>query len=225
MPLSVYSAAPSTIHLPGTRSAASLDASTLSRDMFLSHSSAITHPESGLPQQDGPGCETHSPTNTFTFLLIKKGKGSFYIVQSPVRWTAQHASHFLPSLTDLFILTPFSASLGSILARQQLRAKTKSLTFPPLSVARYSFIHLSEQGSQRRGQNWPIFETVAKGDSNLGSLDCESGILPLLSIAALNRRNLSRSAFINIKHAHNQHNNCLFGVNRVETVNTYPSVE
>ena len=25
----------------------------------------------------------------------------------------------------------------------------------------------------------PIFETVAKGDSNSGSLDCESGILPL----------------------------------------------
>ena len=25
----------------------------------------------------------------------------------------------------------------------------------------------------------PIFETVAKGDSNPGSLDCESGILPL----------------------------------------------
>ena len=25
----------------------------------------------------------------------------------------------------------------------------------------------------------PIFETVAKGDSNPGSLDCESGIVPL----------------------------------------------
>ena len=73
------------------------------------------------------------------------GKGSFYIAQYPVRWTAQSASHFLPSLTDLFIPTPFSASPGSILARQQLRAKTKSFTFPPLSIARYSFIQLSEQ--------------------------------------------------------------------------------
>ena len=36
-----------------------------------------------------------------------------------------------------------SASLGSILAMQQLRATTKSLTFPPLSIARYSFIQLS----------------------------------------------------------------------------------
>ena len=32
-----------------------------------------------------------------------------------------------------------SASPGSILATQQLCAKTKSLTFPPLSIARYSF--------------------------------------------------------------------------------------
>ena len=34
---------------------------------------------------------------------------------------------------------------------QQLHAKTKSLTFPPLSTARYSFIQLSELG--RRGEN------------------------------------------------------------------------
>ena len=70
-----------------------------------------------------------------------KGKGSFYIAQYPVRWTAQSASHFLPSLTDLFNPTP----TRSILARQQLRAKTKSLTFPPLSIARYSFIQMSQQ--------------------------------------------------------------------------------
>ena len=44
----------------------------------------------------------------------KKGKGSFYIAQYPVRWTAQSASHVLPSLTDLFIPTPFSASPGSM---------------------------------------------------------------------------------------------------------------
>ena len=34
----------------------------------------------------------------------KKGKGSFYIAQYPVR--SQSALHFLPSLTDLFIPTP-----------------------------------------------------------------------------------------------------------------------
>ena len=99
-------------------------------------------------------------SNTFKHL---KGKGSFYIAQYPVRWTAQSASHFLPP----------------ILARQQLRAKAKSLTFPPLSIARYSFIQLSEQGRQWRERKCPIFETVTKVDSNPVSLDCESGILPL----------------------------------------------
>ena len=65
----------------------------------------------------------------------------FYIALYPVRWTAQSALHF-PPLADLFIPTPFSASLGSILAMQQLR-NDYSLTFPPLSIARYSFIQLS----------------------------------------------------------------------------------
>ena len=112
-------------------------------------------------------------------VLGQKKKGSFYIAQYPVRWTAQSALHFLPSLTDLFIPSSFSASPGSILAMQQLRATTKSLTFPPLSTARYSFIQLSRQGRQWREGKCPIFQTVAKGDSNPGSLDCESDILPL----------------------------------------------
>ena len=72
-----------------------------------------------------------------------------------------------------------SASPGSIQAMQQLRATTKSLTFPPLSIARYSFIQLSQLGRQWREGKCPIFETVARGDSNPGSLDYESGILPL----------------------------------------------
>ena len=70
-----------------------------------------------------------------------KGMVWFYIALYPVRWTAQSALHF-PTLADLFIPTPFSASLGSILAMQQLR-NDYSLTFPPLSIARYSFIQLS----------------------------------------------------------------------------------
>ena len=71
-------------------------------------------------------------------MSIKKVKVWFYIALYPVRWTAQGALHFPP----LFIPTPFSASLGSILAMQQLR-NDYSLTFPPLSIARYSFIQLS----------------------------------------------------------------------------------
>ena len=78
-----------------------------------------------------------------------------------------------------------SASPGSILARQQLRATTKSLTCPPLSMARYSFIQLlSQQWRQWRERKCPIFDTLAKQDSNPGSLDCEYGILPLSYRAA-----------------------------------------
>ena len=78
-----------------------------------------------------------------------------------------------------------SASPGSILATQQLRAKTKSLTFPPLSISTYSFKQLSQLGRQWRERKSPIFETEAKGGSNPGSLDYESGILPR-SITRLN---------------------------------------
>ena len=109
-----------------------------------------------------------------------KGKGSFYIEQYPVRWTAQSGLHFFASPGRPVHSDTNSASPGSILARQQLRAKAKSHTFPPLSIARYSFIQLSEQGDgEWREQKCPIFETVTKWDSNPGSLDCESGILPL----------------------------------------------
>ena len=79
-------------------------------------------------EENATNCNT-SVTYYNPMSFIKKG--SFYIAQYLVRWTAQSASHFLPSLTDLFIPIPFSASPGSILARQQLRANTKSLTFPP----------------------------------------------------------------------------------------------
>ena len=74
--------------------------------------------------------------------IIKvKVKVWFYIALYPVHWTAQSALHF-PPLADLFIPTPLSASLGSILVMQQLR-NDYSLTFPPLYIARYSFIQLS----------------------------------------------------------------------------------
>ena len=65
---------------------------------------------------------------------FKKGKGSFLYsaVSSPLdrskRFTL-FASPGRPVHSDTN-----SASPGSILARQQLRAKAKSLTFPPLSI-------------------------------------------------------------------------------------------
>ena len=92
-----------------------------------------------------------------------------------VRWTAQSALHF-PPLADLFIPTPFSASLGSILAMQQLR-NYYSLTFSPLSIARYSFIQLSRLRRREVKENAKL-RNGNNGDSNPGSLDCESGILP-----------------------------------------------
>ena len=45
-----------------------------------------------------------------------------------------------------------SASLGSILAMQQLR-NDYSLTFPPLSIARYSFIQLSRLRHREENEN------------------------------------------------------------------------
>ena len=49
-----------------------------------------------------------------------------------------------------------------------------SLTFPPLSMARYSFIQLTEQGALERTK-MPKLRNGSKGYSNPGSIDCESG--------------------------------------------------
>ena len=80
-----------------------------------------------------------------------------------------------------------SASTGNILAMQQLRATTKSLTFPPLPIARYSFIQLSEQGRQWRERNCPLFDTVAKG--------IRTRALLIASPAFYSTTELSRSAY------------------------------
>ena len=79
-----------------------------------------------------------------------------------------------------FQLTP----LGGILARQQLRSKgTRLITH--ISTTVYSqeqvLIYTAEfTGASWRERKRPNFET-GKWDSNQGSLDCESGILPLSS--------------------------------------------
>ena len=85
----------------------------------------------------------------------------FYIALYPVRWTAQRALHS-PPLADLFIPTPFSASLGSILAMQQLR-NDYSLTFPPLSIARYSFIQLSRLRRREMKENAQTSKRYQRG--------------------------------------------------------------
>ena len=117
----------------------------------------------------------YSPHSTRTY----KGKGIFYsAVSSPLDHRSKRFTLFALPGRPVHSNTN-SVSPGSILVMHQLRATTKSPTFPPLSKARYSFVQLSQQGRQWRERKCPIFETVAKRDSNPGSLDCESGFLPL----------------------------------------------
>ena len=103
------------------------------------------------------------PAHGPIILLCKKKKVKvwFYIALYPVRWTAQSALHS-PPLADLFIPTPFSASLGSILAMQQLR-NDYSLTFPPLSIARYSFIQLSRLRRREMKENAQTSKRYQRG--------------------------------------------------------------
>ena len=89
-----------------------------------------------------------------------KGKGSFYIAQYPVRWTAQSALHFLPSLTDLFIPTPFTASPGSILSlgktRRSSRLKPRNDSLPrckPNTPAALSNRMLNRETVKASGNN------------------------------------------------------------------------
>ena len=117
--------------------------------IFFTQSIHVTHARPNLPLSSS----TH----------IKKG--GFYIAQYPVRWTAQIALHFLPSLTDLFIPTPFSASPGSILAMQQLRTTTKSLTFPPLSISQVLIYKLTAEstGASMERRKMPNLPNGSKG--------------------------------------------------------------
>ena len=99
-------------------------------------------------------------------------------MQYPVRWTAQRLSS--PGRPDY--LDTNSTSLGSILlfsSHAVITHEDYSTTFPPLSIARYSFIHLSELGHYGENENAKSSKRQQREDSNPGSLDCESGILPL----------------------------------------------
>ena len=58
------------------------------------------------PEELNIGDRHPSTSKSIQCCIWVKGKGSFYIAQYPVRWTAQSALHFLPSLADLFIPTP-----------------------------------------------------------------------------------------------------------------------
>ena len=75
--------------------------------------------------------------------------GIVYVAQYPVRWTVQRTLHFTLLKTCSFRhQLDFSGKRSS---HAGIMREDYSLTFPPLSIARYSFIQLS--GLRRRGVN------------------------------------------------------------------------
>ena len=77
----------------------------------------------------------------------------FYIAQHTVRWTAQTQSalYFTPWQNRSFRhQLDFSGKHSSRAANTR---ENYSLTFPPLSIARYSFIRLSELGCSGENEN------------------------------------------------------------------------
>ena len=102
---------------------------------------------------------------------------SSYIAQYPVLRTVQSALHFT-SLTDLFTKTPSRLLWETSSHMLQLMHEGCSYTYPPLSIARYSFIQLSELEQCRVTKLAQGFNTAAQ-DSNPGSHSRESETLPL----------------------------------------------
>ena len=107
----------------------------------------------------------------------KKVKASSYIAQYPGLRTAQSTLHFT-SLTDLFTQTPSRLLWEASSHMLQLMHEGCSYPYPPLSIARYSFIQLSELEQCRVKKIAQGFNTAAQ-DSNPGSRSRESDPLAL----------------------------------------------
>jgi len=75
--------------------------------------------------------------------VSKVKKAGSYIAQYPVLGTVQTALHFT-SLTDLFTQTPYRLLWEASSRMLQLMREGCSYTYPPLSIAKYSFIQLNE---------------------------------------------------------------------------------
>ena len=104
--------------------------------------------------------QTYPNVESQTF---KKAKGKF--LYSTVSSPQDRSKH------------PLSFS-GKHPAMLQLMCEGCSYTYPPLSIARYSFIQLSELEQCRVKQTCPRFNTIAQ-DPNPGSLSRECVGLPL----------------------------------------------
>ena len=110
-------------------------------------------------------------------------KASSYIAQYPVLRTVQSALHFT-SLADLFTQTPSRLLWEASSHMLQLMREGCSYTYPPLSIARYSFIQLSELEQCRVKKSAQGFNNAAQG-SNPGSSSREYEALPLSHFALL----------------------------------------
>ena len=96
-------------------------------------------------------------------------------MQYPVLRTVQSTLHFT-SLTDLFTQTPSQLLWEASSYMLQLMREGCSYTYPPLSIARYSFIQLSELEQLRVKKLAQGFSTVAQ-DLNPGSRSRDSQAL------------------------------------------------
>ena len=107
------------------------------------------------------------------------------IVQYPVLRTVQSALHFT-SLTDLFTQTPSRLLWEASSHMQQLMREGCSYIYPPLSIAMYSFIQLSELEQCRLKKLAQGFNTTTQG-SNLGSLVESPNLYPWAIVLSLPR--------------------------------------
>ena len=107
----------------------------------------------------------------------KKVMASSYIAQYPVLRTIQRTLHFT-SLTDLFTQTPSRLHWEASSHMLQLMSEGCSYTYSPLSIARYSFIQLSEL-EQCRVKKFAQGFNITAQDSNPGSCNRESEAIPL----------------------------------------------
>ena len=124
-----------------------------------------------MSQTECRGCTSHR----------QKGKKKVKIcfIYSAVYSSSDRSKRFtLHPLAGLFIPAP-TRLLWEAFSYAAITREDYSLIFPPLSVARYSFIQLIELGHRGENENYQSLKWYQTGDSNPGSLVCESGILLL----------------------------------------------
>ena len=148
--------------------------------------SCTTHASHTSSSSEKIPCSGSSTRHRWNFVslcgTVANGKVnlSSYMVQYPILRIAQSVLDFtsLSSLTDLFNQTPSQLLWEASSHMLQLMREGCSYTYPPLSIARYSFIQLSELEQCRVKNLAHGFNTTAQ-DSSPGSLSWGSEVLPL----------------------------------------------